>query len=157
MYRRIQIHPERCTACGLCAQICGTLHTGLSGPAGARIWVHHFEEATRFVPVTCIQCDDAFCKAACPTGAIQVDPVTKVKTIAEERCVGCRLCNMACPFGAAGYDARIGKAIKCDECGGSPECVDICPTGCLAFEVPGARESVLRRRAAQKLLASMDT
>ena len=154
MNRRIQIHPERCTGCGLCAQICGTSHTGRSGPAGSRIWVFAFKEGTRFVPVTCTQCDDAFCMKACPTGAIYEDPVTRVKKLDPELCVGCRMCNLACPFGAAGYDTQARKAIKCDECGGEPLCVSICLTRALTWEPAVAREELLRRRVAEKLLAA---
>ncbi len=156
MYRRIQIHPERCTACGLCAQICGTAHTGSSGPAGSRIWVYKLQEGVRFVPLTCTQCDDAFCKKACPTGAISVDPSTGVKRIAAELCVGCRMCTLACPFGAASYDAYRGKAIKCDECDGDPLCVSVCATRALTYEVAVAREDLLRRRTAQKVLAALE-
>lgn len=156
MYRRIQIHPERCTACGICSMACGTVHTGRSGPAGSRIWVYRLREGIRFVPVTCTQCDDAFCHAACPTGAISVDPVTRVKRVDPAICVGCRLCTLACPFGAASYDPRAGKAVKCDECDGEPICVGVCPTRALTYEVAVAREDLLRRRTAEKVLAGLE-
>ncbi len=156
MYRRIQIHPELCTACGLCSQICSTTHSGMSGPHAARIWVFTMEEGTRFVPFTCTQCDDAFCMKACPTGAITEDPVTKVKKVNPDVCIGCRMCTMACPIGAITYHAPTGKAIKCDECDGEPLCVAICPTGALTYEAPAARDAELRRRAAAKVLTSFE-
>jgi len=57
-------------------------------------------------------------------GAVVVD---------EEKCTGCGLCVMACPYGAVRLDPVTGKAIKCDLCGGEPVCVKHCPFGALAF------------------------
>jgi NAD-dependent dihydropyrimidine dehydrogenase PreA subunit len=54
-----------------------------------------------------------------------------------ERCVGCRYCEMACPFGAPAFDRRSGVMTKCHYClprreaGGSPACIEACPTGAL--------------------------
>ena len=38
-----------------------------------------------------------------------------------------------CPFGAILYDPDNRRVIKCDLCGGDPQCVRFCPTGALQF------------------------
>ena len=49
------------------------------------------------------------------------------------RCVGCRTCYYACPFGAAKFDADRGRPFKCDLCGDRdvPACVAACPNRAL--------------------------
>ena len=45
--------------------------------------------------------------------------------VLNEKCTGCKLCIKACPFGAI----QVGpnrEILKCDLCGGDPECVKYC-------------------------------
>ena len=52
-----------------------------------------------------------------------------------DKCVGCFMCVMSCPYGMARPSmVRGGKMFKCDGCSGRPEmaCVAACPSGCLA-------------------------
>jgi anaerobic dimethyl sulfoxide reductase subunit B (iron-sulfur subunit) len=57
----------------------------------------------------------------------------------EERCIGCKYCRWACPYGAPQYDETKGIMGKCDFCidyieeGKNPSCVDSCPTRALDF------------------------
>jgi carbon-monoxide dehydrogenase iron sulfur subunit len=75
-------------------------------------------------PTQCHHCDDAPCASACQFGLIhRVDGVVRVN---EELCVGCKMCAMACPFGAieVGVEGETGfcgrknqaSAKKCDLC-----------------------------------------
>jgi Fe-S-cluster-containing hydrogenase component 2 len=43
---------------------------------------------------------------------------------------------LACPFGMIFVDAEKGFAVKCDLCGGDPECVKYCIPEALRFEEP---------------------
>jgi Fe-S-cluster-containing hydrogenase component 2 len=61
----------------------------------------------------------------------------------EKLCVGCRMCTMACPFGLIVIGLNQ-KAIKCDLCGGDPECVKACTYGALEFTADETR--ALERR-----------
>jgi carbon-monoxide dehydrogenase iron sulfur subunit len=53
----------------------------------------------------------------------------------QNKCVGCWMCVMACPFGAVS-ESEIHKAAKCDLCHGigTPFCAAACPTGALSYE-----------------------
>jgi hydrogenase-4 component A len=51
-------------------------------------------------PVLCKHCEDAFCERVCPVKAIVHDAKTHRVVIDEKSCVGCKMCALACPFGA---------------------------------------------------------
>jgi Fe-S-cluster-containing hydrogenase component 2 len=61
---------------------------------------------------------------------------------------------MACPFGTVTYYPPQGKAIKCDECDGHPQCVLLCSTGALAYEEESAVPQGKRMKTARKLLSA---
>lgn len=153
MEKRITIYPENCTGCQLCTLACSTVRTGATGPSGARLWITHFSDRAVHVPVVCTHCEDAWCVEACPNGAMVKDSDTGRTLVREEVCTGCRACTMACPFGAVVHLRPEGKAAKCDECGGEPECVAICPVGALRYEDPGQRQVTLRMATAKRMLA----
>jgi Fe-S-cluster-containing hydrogenase component 2 len=81
------------------------------------------------VPTGCEQCETAACITVCPTRAIYVDAETDGVIIDYDKCIGCKECMTACPFGAINYNKSSGKFYKCDLCGGDPECVKWCVTG----------------------------
>jgi Fe-S-cluster-containing hydrogenase component 2 len=68
----------------------------------------------------------------CPTNAINLNRETGAKEVDQELCIGCRLCTLSCPFGLIVMGAAQ-KAVKCDLCGGDPECVKACTYGALEF------------------------
>ena len=43
------------------------------------------------------------------------------------------VCTIACPFGTVNYNSASGKVIKCDLCGGDPECAKACPTQAITY------------------------
>ena len=66
--------------------------------------------------------------AACPAGAIHRDDNYGIVYINQFECVGCRNCVLACPWSMPRFDEDLGMVVKCDLCGGEPECVRVCPT-----------------------------
>lgn len=133
MLKALSIDPEKCTNCKQCEMACSYEKEGVFNVSRSRIRVFEFHDAGRYVPYTCTQCDEAWCQQACPVEAITTDPITKVKQVHENLCVGCKVCTIACPFGTVNYNANSGKVIKCDLCGGDPACAKACPTSAITF------------------------
>jgi Fe-S-cluster-containing hydrogenase component 2 len=112
---------------------CSAEKTGLFNPARSRIKIFEFEHGARAIPYTCTQCAEAWCMHACPVEAITRNPATGAMEVSEATCVGCKVCTIACPFGTVNYDPDSGKVIKCDLCGGEPQCAEACPTGAITY------------------------
>ena len=70
---------------------------------------------------------------ACPVDAISVDMATGAKVVSDDKCVGCKVCTIACPFGTINYSQATGKVVKCDLCGGDPWCAKACPTSAISY------------------------
>jgi Fe-S-cluster-containing dehydrogenase component len=84
-------------------------------------------------PVTCLQCDDAGCVRVCQVGALQRSPVTGAIEVDQARCVRCKMCVPACPFGNMTWDEPLRQVAKCDLCHGMPQCALACPSGALKY------------------------
>ena len=154
--KTLVIHPERCNGCGDCEEICSKNQTGINNPARSCIRiVRESDEDTFFLPMTCQQCDDPPCLAACPSEAIFRDEGLDRVLINHQKCVGCRMCVSACPFGAMGFDEERGKSFKCDLCGGDPKCVRICSTGALVYDAPHMLQKPQMVQSAAKIACVM--
>jgi carbon-monoxide dehydrogenase iron sulfur subunit len=144
-----------CSGCRLCEFYCSLHHNGAFNPYRSRVRV--VEMATGVdIPVTCQQCQDPACQAACDVNAIVYDKKRKIVVVDEEKCTSCRACVGACPYGIITMDPVTDKAIKCDLCGDDePACVEICPSRVLgALDDLEVAECNRRRYAA--LLAADD-
>lgn len=102
-----------------------------------------------FVKRQCMHCVDPFCGAACPFHALSKDKVTGVVSWDSDKCIGCRYCQLACPFETPKFDwdAFNAKIIKCEFCkerlarGQEPACTFVCPKKAVIF---GRRDLLLR-------------
>jgi len=97
----------------------------------------------------CMHCQDPTCVSVCPVGAFSKTPAGPV-VYAEARCMGCRYCMMACPFGVPRYEWNrvwTPRVRKCNMCaprmtkGLKPACTEVCPVQAGVF---GEREDLLR-------------
>jgi carbon-monoxide dehydrogenase iron sulfur subunit len=84
--------------------------------------------------MTCLHCDDTFCLEVCPAAAIHRDQTTGAVEIDSERCVGCKMCSLSCPFGNIYFDYNHQISRKCDLCQGEPNCVKFCISGALQYK-----------------------
>jgi Fe-S-cluster-containing hydrogenase component 2 len=133
MSKMIILDQAACTGCRQCELVCSIKHTGTADPARARISVIRWEAEGFYFPMLCQQCLEPACAAVCPKNALSQEKETGRVVIDRDLCIGCKMCVMACPFGAMGVDVKEAKVIKCDLCQGDPTCVDFCESGALKF------------------------
>jgi Fe-S-cluster-containing dehydrogenase component len=87
-------------------------------------------------PTLCMHCQDplAPCAQVCPVMAILITPEGVVQMAEPSRCIGCRNCVYACPFGVPKFDLKARLMKKCNLCydrtvqGLKPWCAQACPT-----------------------------
>jgi len=99
----------------------------------SRIHVYSWEMEGFSVPTTCQHCEDAPCVGVCPTGAMHEDKGHGTVACDTLKCIGCRMCTLACPFGAVVFDTERRRIVKCDMCGGDPECARFCPVKAIEY------------------------
>lgn len=101
----------------------------------------------RFARKACMHCADAACVSVCPVGAFAHDRDGAVRYDAA-KCMGCRYCLFACPFGVPTYEwnSRTPRVRKCELCperraaGLAPACATVCPAGAITW---GTRDMLL--------------
>jgi Fe-S-cluster-containing dehydrogenase component len=150
---------KRCLGCFSCETSCKMEHDLPMGPRLIRVMQVGPKKVGKhtkamYYPMNCFHCGEAPCVPPCPTGAIQKRAKDGIVWIDAEKCIGCRQCMQACPFGAIQYDSRTRKAIKCDYCmhrvdkGLQPACVTKCSTHCMYFGNPHHIMTYMRERTA---------
>jgi len=150
MEKILVIQPEKCTGCRTCELVCSFVHTGEFNPARSRISVFSFEKVGFSTPVVCQQCSNAACMEVCPVGAISRDEKTGAMVVDSGKCLRCKMCTIACPFGATIYDPVVDIIAKCDLCGGDPACVKFCPSGAITYAEANQGSLIKRKTYAAK-------
>ncbi|MFH1723723.1 MAG: 4Fe-4S dicluster domain-containing protein [Elusimicrobiota bacterium] len=101
----------------------------------------------RYVRQQCRHCVDPACVSACIVGALRKTEEGAV-VYDQDKCIGCRYCMLACPYGIPRYDWEkpIPYIRKCTLCydrleeGKAPACVEACPEKATIF---GSRSDML--------------
>lgn len=143
--------PEKCIGCRTCEVACMMSHQSSATPVAFTSRIRVVKGETFTTAVGCHQCEDAPCANVCPTGAIH--RAAGAWLVKQSRCIGCKSCMVACPFGAMQVrvvEDRV-QALKCDLCAhreGGPACVEACPTHALRCIDPASlRAERLRNMA----------
>ncbi len=93
------IDMRRCDGCKKCIEACQTTHHLPKTTEWLKVNEVVTTVGTRyFMPLPCMQCENAPCLRVCPVGATFRDS-EGVILIDQDRCIGCRMCMAACPFG----------------------------------------------------------
>ncbi|WP_054695678.1 4Fe-4S dicluster domain-containing protein [Syntrophomonas palmitatica] len=145
--RVLYINHEKCVGCGACEMICSLVNEGVCSPRLSRIRVVRFTREARNAPVSCAACENAPCLLTCVAGAIYREPGGAVPKVNTGQCIGCRQCNLACPFGHMNFHPEKKTAYKCELCGGDPQCAKFCWTGAIQFVDP---ETVLEEKRTEQ-------
>lgn len=140
------VNPSLCTGCRSCEMACSLHHEGKCSPALSRVRVIKFDAQGMNFPTVCAHCAKPQCVSACTEGAIHVNRETGAVLIDEERCNGCRTCLIACPHSQITLHPEKNVAIKCDLCGGDPQCARFCPSGAIVFT--GVDQYLMARKRA---------
>ena len=183
-----------CVGCHACAVNCKEWNTGghmapLTDlmaydhePDG--VWfnrIHSYEvEGTSYgdngrtvhFPRSCLHCEEAACVTVCPTGASYKRVEDGIVLVNEDKCIGCKLCSWACPYGAREYDVDQGVMKKCTLCVDRiynenlpeaervPACVSTCPASARHFGDLGDPDSPVSKLVAERegvdLMAELD-
>jgi tetrathionate reductase subunit B len=174
------IDAEKCIGCNRCVEACKAENGVPPEPYFFRTWVERYtirsngettvecistKAATAqpvsapddpsvvhtfFVPKLCNQCAHPPCVQVCPVGAT-FQTEDGVVLVDEKRCIGCRYCIQACPYGARYLSPYTRTADKCTFCyhritrGLLPACVEVCPTEARIFgDLKGRADRLVR-------------
>ena len=172
---------DTCVGCQACVTSCKEWNTGGHmapltdiDPYGGHadgVWfnrVHAYEHTTdkgsRTVhfPRSCLHCETPACVTVCPTGASYKRASDGIVLVDEDKCIGCKLCSWACPYGAREFDTDVGVMKKCTLCVDRiyndniapddrvPACVAACPTSARHFGDLGDPESAISQLVAER-------
>ncbi len=151
MAKILTINPDNCNGCRLCEMACAITNVKAFDLTQSRVKVISFgREFFRF-PVVCFQCDTPVCAQACPTGAISKDATSGIVKVSKTKCIGCRMCIVACPFGNISFSPREQKAVKCELCDGDPQCVRFCVSNALEYREPEEQITDKTRSFAERI------
>ena len=146
------VDSSKCTGCKTCQVSCKDEKDQNVGPKfrrvyeyGGGIWQKQGKTWVQdvfnyYLSISCNHCTEPACVSGCPTGAMHKRKEDGLVVVNQETCVGCRYCEMRCPYGAPQYDAEKKVMSKCDGCyervaeGKKPVCVDSCPQRALDFD-----------------------
>lgn len=150
-----------CIGCKVCETACNQYNRLPAESSYTRIYTYEAEDGSSqvFSKHQCLHCLEPACAEICIVGALQKTPDGPV-IYDEHKCIGCRYCMVACPFGVPSFewDKTTPLIQKCTFCsqrlaeGLKPACVEVCPTGALRF---GALNELIDE-ARKRIAASPD-
>ncbi len=145
----IKFYPENCIQCYGCETACKMwreLPHGVRYRRMVTLWKGAYPEVkSAGLSLACLHCVEPACLEACPEKAISKRPEDGRVLVDADRCIGCRACARACPFGVPQF-GKDKVMQKCDQCigqvlcGTAPPCVATCTGKALVLEAVTRKE-----------------
>lgn len=171
------INLTRCIGCDACTVACKQKNGNGPGVFYRRVLKSETGKYPNsrmdIIPVLCNQCDNPPCADVCPVQAT-VKQANGIVTIDAAKCIGCRYCQIACPYDARSFIStntreyfagkglnafekvaytahQVGTVEKCNFCadrlanGEQPACVKTCPGQAMTFgDLDDSNSAVLK-------------
>ncbi|GFN23628.1 4Fe-4S dicluster domain-containing protein [Thermanaeromonas sp. C210] len=113
---------DRCIGCRTCMVVCKEHNAQPPGTWWNRVFTpgspEHQVAAGKngriqmyFLPVSCQHCENPPCEKVCPVGATYTDERGLV-LVDYRRCIGCRYCMAACPYGVRQFNWEDPREAK---------------------------------------------
>ncbi len=141
--KKLYYDVKKCLACRSCEIACALSHSGTNELSRAlreetlSLPRKKIVSANRKnYPVSCRHCKEPSCVDACMAAALSIEAATGMVVHDRERCVGCWMCVMVCPYGAIRPDLKSRVPLRCDKCRDKeePACLKSCPTGAIIYQ-----------------------
>ena len=137
---------DACSGCKACVTACHSLNGLDEGESWRDIGLLYGEPdpgepVQHTVTTACHHCSEPGCADGCPVLAYDKDPETGIVRHLDDQCIGCRYCEMKCPYGVPKYSDARGIVRKCDMChdrlaeGEAPACVQACPNEAIKIQI----------------------
>ncbi len=120
----LKLDVSKCTGCDICELACSAVQEEVFNPKTACMRIHSYYGKDGLI-IEGEFCDLCLkCVEACPIESITLKD--DLLNVDQESCTECGLCVEACPKGII-HISPSGKVLLCNQCGGSPQCVILCP------------------------------
>ncbi len=138
---------DACTGCKACVTACHSLNGLEDDEQWRRVGLLESASTTpaavrpQTVTAACHHCEEPGCLSGCPVRAYEKDEITGIVHHLDDQCIGCRYCQLMCPYDVPQYSERLGIVRKCDMCRGrlaegeAPACVQGCPNGAISIAI----------------------
>ncbi|MCK5577262.1 MAG: 4Fe-4S dicluster domain-containing protein [Dehalococcoidales bacterium] len=120
-----------CDGCEQCTKACQKDHYLPDDQTWIKVHkVHGALDQPYYIPITCMQCENAPCVRVCPVKATYKTD-NGITLIDQNKCIGCRMCMAACPYHARYYNWDDYPSVPSTSAKHSPE-----------YPVPGKKGTV---------------
>lgn len=164
MQKGFYIDLSRCSGCEACTTSCiswNNLEIGMRWVRVAEVESGRYPDVkVATIPIPCQHCGDPKCMKACPENALSKRQEDGIVLVDQDKCIGCRQCLIACPFGVPQF-GKNGLMQKCNFCldrtvkGMAPACVAACPMRAMYSGTMEELADIATTKAGKKLAGAV--